>query len=149
MEFYSTAYRIKVMNSRYQSILLLPGLLALSAVTTADAGDVKILAADMHKRGDNIWMVNVTLEHEDTGWDHYANNWRVVDEQGNVLGNRILYHPHVNEQPFTRGQNGVKIPEGIETIYIEAHDKVHGWTQNRLKMDLRQVTGGRLRILAE
>ena len=121
-------------------------LLALTAINTAYANDVKIVATDFRSSGANLWSVNVTLKHADTGWDHYADNWRVVDGKGNILGDRVLYHPHVNEQPFTRSLGGVKVPRGISTVYIEAHDKVHGWTPNRLEVDLGSATGGRLRV---
>jgi len=32
------------------------------------------------------------------------------------------------------------------TGYIEAHDKVHGWSQNRLKVDLGNASGGHLHV---
>ena len=125
------------------------GLLVLTMLNRADADDVKILSAELHSSGGNRWLLNVTLKHGDTGWDHYADNWRVVDGEGNMLGDRVLFHPHVEEQPFTRGLGDVKVPEGITIVYIEAHDKVHGWTPNRLKVDLTKASGGRLRVEAE
>jgi len=123
-------------------------LLLLSISHSAYAGDVIIIAADFHSR-DNNWSVNVTLKHDDTGWDHYADNWRVVDSEGNVLGDRVLFHPHVNEQPFTRGLGDVTIPDGITTVYIEAHDKVHGWTKNRLEVDLNMAIDGQVEVEAK
>jgi len=120
-------------------------LMTLTVPGTADADEVKILAAEFNSSGDNQWSVSVTLKHNDTGWNHYADNWRVVDGDGNVLGDRVLHHPHVGEQPFTR-LGVAKIPEGITTVYIEAHDKVHGWTPNRLTVDLGKASGGRLRV---
>ncbi|MEE8291672.1 MAG: hypothetical protein V3R80_09340 [Candidatus Tectomicrobia bacterium] len=137
------------MNRLNKANALAAGLLTLTVLNTAHADDVKILAADFHSSGGNRWSLNVTLKHGDTGWDHYADNWRVVDGKGNLLGDRVLYHPHVEEQPFTRGLGGVKVSEGITTVYIEAHDKVHGWTPNRLKVDLTKATGGRLRVEAK
>jgi hypothetical protein len=137
------------MNKRNKMNALVTGMLVLTVLNTASADDVKILAADFHSSSGSRWSVNVTLKHGDTGWDHYADNWRVVDGEGNMLGDRVLYHPHVDEQPFTRSLGGVKVPEGITTVYIEAHDKVHGWTPNRLKVDLGKATGGRLRVEAE
>ncbi len=113
------------------------------------AGDVKILATEFKQSADNSWSVNVTLEHDDSGWEHYADNWRVVDADGNVLGDRVLYHPHVDEQPFTRSLSAVDLPEGVTTVYIEAHDKVHGWTENRLEVDLSQAVDSKLRVEAE
>lgn len=127
----------------------LAGLLAVIVSGSAWADDVQIKAAEFRSSGAGSWQVNVTLKHGDTGWDHYADNWRVVDAEGNVLGDRVLYHPHVDEQPFTRGLGGVQIPAGIDNVYIEAHDKVHGWTPNRLAVDLSKASGGHLRVTAD
>jgi len=80
--------------------------------------------------------VDVTLEHNDTGWEHYADSWRIVTETGEEIGKRVLLHPHVNEQPFTRSLNDVSIPEGVETLWIEAHDSVHGISNNKFRLDL-------------
>ena len=92
------------------------------------------------------WTIHVTLEHKDTGWEHYADGWRVVDSNGKELGYRKLWHPHQNEQPFTRGLSGVAIPKGTTTIYVEAHDKVHGWSKQRVKIDLTKSKGDRYLI---
>ena len=121
----------------------------LASPQAALANDVAILAADFTQSGNNQWSVSVTLKHGDTGWDHYADNWRVVDETGKVLGDRVLLHPHVNEQPFTRSLSGVAIPAEIKKVFIEAHDKVHGWTKKRLPVDLGKASKGRLKVKAE
>ncbi|MEL6476577.1 MAG: hypothetical protein AAFR17_04555 [Pseudomonadota bacterium] len=92
------------------------------------AGDVEIVDAKARQSGDT-WSFDVTLRHGDTGWDHYADAWRVVGPDGTVYGTRTLYHPHVEEQPFTRSLSGVKVPEGVTELRIEAHDKVHGWAE--------------------
>lgn len=137
-----------LMNKRQKFSLFFSGLLfLLSSGVIAD--DVKILATEFRQMSDGSWSVDVTLEHADTGWEHYADHWRVVDAEGNVLGDRVLYHPHVDEQPFTRSLSAVKVPESIGTVYIEAHDKVHGWTENRLEVDLNDAVDGLLRVEAE
>lgn len=134
------------MNIR--SIPITPALclLLLTATQRADADQAKILAADFYQSSGSLWTVDVTLRHADSGWDHYADQWRVVDAEGHVLGKRVLLHPHVDEQPFTRGQSGVNIPPGVTTVFVEAHDQVHGWTPERLRVDLTLATDGRLRI---
>ena len=132
--------------NKLKTTIILGFLFVLALLKPAYANDVEILAADFSKTGDNSWSVNVTLKHSDTGWEHYADHWRVVDSEKNILGDRVLYHPHVDEQPFTRGLANVMIPEGVTVVYIEAHDKVHGWTPNRLKVDLEKSTDGRLKI---
>ncbi|MCK5445702.1 MAG: hypothetical protein KAI73_08765, partial [Rhodospirillaceae bacterium] len=72
------------------------------------------------------YRFDVSVTHADEGWDHYADAWAVVAPDGAVLGERILAHPHVGEQPFTRSLGGVQIPDGIKKVTLRAHDKVHG-----------------------
>ena len=137
------------MNKHKRVNTLVAGLLALTALDVANADDVEILAADFQSVGSNNWSVSVTLKHGDTGWDHYADNWRVVDDEVNVLGDRVLFHPHVAEQPFTRGLGSVQIPEGTTTVRIEAHGKAHGWSRNPLQVDLGKARDGQLRVEAD
>lgn len=115
-------------------IILLTGLLCGSI--TLRAGEVSIVDAILQQTSPGIWTASVTLQHEDIGWDHYADAWRVVDTEGHVLGERVLYHPHVDEQPFTRGLADIVIPAAVTLVYIEAHDKVHGWSKNRMEVRL-------------
>ncbi|MCP5152003.1 MAG: hypothetical protein H6982_14675 [Chromatiales bacterium] len=125
-----------------RALLVVAGL---AASATARAGDVEILAAELRRASGDGWSIEVTLRHADTGWEHYADAWRVVTADGTVLGTRTLYHPHVDEQPFTRGLGGVVVAPGVEAIWIEAHDKVHGWSAQRLRIDLRGA-GDRMRV---
>lgn len=78
-------------------------------------------------KNESSYTFDVTILHTDIGWDDYANIWRIKDAGGNVLGERVLAHPHVNERPFTRSLSGVKIPDGTTQVFIEAHDTVNGW----------------------
>jgi hypothetical protein len=68
----------------------------------------------------------VTVHHQDAGWDHFANAWQVVAPDGSVLATRILRHPHVAEQPFTRRLRAVEIPAALEEVRIRARDSIHG-----------------------
>ncbi len=70
----------------------------------------------------------------------------MITETGDVLGTRTLFHPHVDEQPFTRSQGGIVIPKDIHTVYVEAHDKEHGWSPQRVQVDLRQAEGERFTV---
>ncbi|MEM6676367.1 MAG: hypothetical protein AAF675_00690 [Pseudomonadota bacterium] len=113
---------------------------AVAAVVTAplpglQAGQVDVLAAEARRNG-ATWTFTVTVEHADTGWDHYADAWRVVGPDGTVFGTRVLAHPHVNEQPFTRSLSGVSIPTSVERVRIEGHDSVHGWGGATVTVDL-------------
>ena len=90
------------------------------------AGGPVVDGAEARRSGDT-WTISVTVSHGDTGWDHYADGWRVESLDGTELGYRKLLHPHVNEQPFTRSLGGVMVPDGSKEVVIRAHDSVHGW----------------------
>ncbi|MGJ8603059.1 MAG: hypothetical protein ACSHXH_02960 [Marivita sp.] len=74
--------------------------------------------------------VSVTLAHPDTGWDHYADGWRIEAEDGTIVGTRILLHPHVEEQPFTRSMTVTDLPEGA--LFMRAKCSVDGWSETRV-----------------
>lgn len=78
----------------------------------------------------------MSLRHPDTGWDHYADGWRVETADGTVLATRVLAHPHVNEQPFTRSQGGIVVPDGTRTVHIRASCNVDGWAETTTPYDL-------------
>ena len=108
--------------------------LLLSGAAYADDATIEEVTA-RHDGGD--WTFSVTLSHGDTGWDDYADGWRVVMEDGTVLGTRVLLHPHVNEQPFTRSMGGIPVPEGVSEVFIEASTNTTGWGTARFPMTLK------------
>lgn len=79
---------------------------------------------------------SVTLSHPDTGWEHYADGWRVELADGTVLGTRELVHPHVEEQPFMRSLSGVIVQDGISRVFVRARCNVDGWSVDALPFDL-------------
>lgn len=104
--------------------------LIISLIATPVFADpVTINAVEAVQSGPS-WRFNVTVTHPDTGWDHYADGWRIEDSEGNDLGTRVLAHPHVNEQPFTRSLTGVRIPDNLETVYVRARCSVDGWNDD-------------------
>jgi len=109
--------------------------LALSFATAAFAEAPQITKVTASQSG-GTWRFDVSILHPDTGWDHYADGWRVLDMDGNELGMRVLHHPHVNEQPFTRSLSGIKIPAGITQVQIQARDLPHGWNTQTTVFDL-------------
>ena len=113
-------------------------LIFLLSGNVASAGEVEVLQVKVKRSGNNVYYFEVTVTHKDEGWDHYANKWDVVAPDGTILGTRTLYHPHVQEQPFTRSLSGVKIPEGIHRVTIRAHDSVHGYGGKIMTVDLPQ-----------
>jgi hypothetical protein len=106
--------------------LLLPG--------GARAGEVNIVDAEARVSSDGRYSFAVTLRHADNGWDHYADRWDVLGPDGGVLGSRVLMHPHVAEQPFTRSLSGIEIPGQLKAVFIRAHDKQHGDTKKQFKV---------------
>ena len=115
----------RVFSAMVFSAKALATLATFSLLMSASADDAAIKNVEIKSLGNNNYQISVTLLHADTGWDHYANRWDVLDEDGNVLGTRVLAHPHVNEQPFTRSLT-VEIPPDVTTVTIVAADSVHG-----------------------
>lgn len=84
------------------------------------------------------WSFNVTIRYPDSGWEDYADGWHVETEDGQILGTRVLLHPHVNEQPFTRSLGGVVIPNDLTTVYIRSHDLLSGYSPDRMAVSLAE-----------
>ncbi len=110
--------------SRFRDCAILGALLTALAGAAVQAGEASVVGATVVRTGDT-YRFDVTVSHADEGWDHYADKWDVVAPDGAILGTRVLHHPHVQEQPFTRSLSGVSIPDGIDTVIIRAHDSVH------------------------
>jgi hypothetical protein len=91
----------------------------------ADCADVVDVVVSAEAGG--TYRFDVTVRSPDTGWDKYADLWEVRDPSGRVLGERVLAHPHVEEQPFTRSQSGIEIPAGVTTVVVAARDSVTGF----------------------
>jgi len=94
------------------------------------------------------WTFHVTVRHPDTGWEDYADGWDVVLPDGTVLKSnpddpftRLLLHPHETEQPFTRSQSGLVIPDGVTQVTVRAHDLVDGFGGAMVIVDLTQAEG--------
>ena len=124
------------MTSRWR----IAGILVVAALCQpAIAGEADVVGAKITKSGTGTYTISATLKHGDTGWDHYADGWDVVAPDGTtVLGTRKLFHPHVDEQPFTRSLSGVAIPDGTEFVTIRARDSVHGSGGAEFRLDIPQ-----------
>ena len=110
--------------------------LIIVSTTLAQAGETDVVDATATKTGKGVYSFSVTLKHADTGWKHYADKWDVLTTDGKLLGTRILYHPHVEEQPFTRSLSDVKIPAGTTEVVLRGHDNVHkyGGVEKTIKL---------------
>jgi len=96
----------------------------------------------------HTWTFHVTVRHPDSGWDDYADGWDVVLPDGTVLKQntddpftRLLLHPHETEQPFTRSQSGLVIPDDVTQVTVRAHDLVDGFGGAEVVVDLTVAEG--------
>lgn len=118
---------LSVASTRLPGFLLIAVaafLLILPTAHIAHADEADVIDAKITALGDGQYRIDATVKHADTGWDHYANRWDVVADDGTLLGTRELAHPHENEQPFTRSLT-LAIPKGIKKIILRANDSVH------------------------
>jgi len=104
-------------------------------VPVADAGQggdgsspecAHVVAASIEATGAG-YTVDATVRSADTGSEKYADAFEVRAPDGTVLGTRILTHPHVDEQPFTRSLTGLEIPAGTTEVTVAARDSVLGF----------------------
>jgi hypothetical protein len=95
---------------------------------SACAGEVSVVKVTVEEIDGGSFNFAVTLRHADTGWEHYADRWQVLSLNGeHVYGERVLLHPHVEEQPFTRALTNVSVPDGVSEVLVRGHDNVDGW----------------------
>jgi len=117
-----------------------------TATTSSDLGAATTAASDAAGCADVVDVVvtaqggtyrfDVTVASVETGWDKYADRWEVVGADGTVYGTRVLAHPHVDEQPFTRSASGIRIPGDVSTVVVRAHDSVAGTCGDTLAVEL-------------
>ncbi len=110
---------------------------ATAALATPAFADAPVITNIAVSKVAGAWNFDVTLSHGDTGWDHYADAWRILDGAGKVLAVRNLAHPHVHEQPFTRSLSGISIPDDVTEVGVQASDTVGGWAPDIKKIKLR------------
>lgn len=102
----------------------------------ATGGEADVIRAKAVCNAKSVCRFDVTVRHADAGWQHYADGYEVLKEDGALLAKRVLRHPHVQEQPFTRALAGVAIPPDIEKVRIRAHDSQHGYGGQEVTVEL-------------
>ena len=111
--------------------------LALSLIITAAcAGEADVVDVKAVHKKNGTYQFKVTVKHDDESWDHFANKWEVLSEDGTILATRVLHHPHINEQPFTRSMSGIEIPQDQQFVLVRAHDSQHEYGGKVFKVDL-------------
>jgi hypothetical protein len=91
------------------------------------AGQADVTDVSIYCTQDRRCEIEVTVQHEDEGWDHYVDRWELLSDAGVKFAVRELAHPHVDEQPFSRSLKDVQIPDGVYEFQVRAHDSVHGY----------------------
>jgi hypothetical protein len=122
---------------------LIAGLVVVAGIAAAPgsyAGEADVVAAEASQSPNGTWRFDVSVRHDDEGWDHYADAWDVLAPDGTVLATRVLLHPHDYEKPFTRRLSGVEIPADLEEVEIRARDSVPGYGGITLKVTLPGAT---------
>lgn len=86
-----------------------------------------VLAVELRPTGDGTFDVTVTISSPYDTPARYADGWRVLDETGSVLGTHTLLHDHAAEQPFSRTQPGLHIPDDIRRVTVQGRDQANGY----------------------
>ena len=107
----------------------------VDTVDTSNAEFPAVLDVSAEKLDGTEWDISVTISSQYDSPERYADGWRVLDADGNVLGERVLLHDHANEQPFTRDEF-VFIPIEITTVFIEPRDLINGWSGELTEFEL-------------
>lgn len=117
------------------------------------AGNADVLFVEARETATNTYTFTVTVAHPDTGWEDYADGWDVVLPDGRVVKpdpeedfTRVLLHPHVTEQPFTRSQANITIPADVATVTVRAHDLVDGFGGREVVVDLTVASGASFEV---
>lgn len=103
---------------------------------TKDADYPDVLAAVLTGDSDGRWSLDVTLSSQYDSADRYADGWRVLAADGEVLGEHTLTHDHADEQPVTRTQTGLEIPEGVDVVTVEGRDTENGYGGATLEVEV-------------
>lgn len=98
-----------------------------TGTSAAPAGCAEVVDVAITLEDGGTYRFDVTVRSPDTGWDKYADKWEVRAPDGRVLGERVLAHPHVDEQPFTRSQSGIDVPTDVTVVAVVARDSVAGF----------------------
>ena len=91
---------------------------------TKDGGADVVEVAVSGSKG--AYTFAVSLLSHDTGCDHYADWWEVLDGSGGLVYRRILNHSHVDEQPFTRSGDEMNVTAN-ETLIVRGHMNDSGY----------------------
>ena len=127
---------------------------AQSSKPAKPKGNADVTFVEATKTGDSTWTFEVTVKHPDVGWRDFADGWDVVLPGGKAVllqpkdrFTRVLAHPHVDEQPFTRTQEKILIPAKTKYVTVRAHDLVDGYGGKEVKVNLEEAEGTGFKVV--
>ena len=105
-----------------------------------DGGELfpDVVAATADLGADGSWTFSATLSSPYDTPERYADAWRVIGPDGEVYGVRELAHDHQAEQPFTRSQGGIRIPDDVEVVTVQGRDQASGWGGDTVEVRLQR-----------
>ncbi|MFM7331015.1 MAG: hypothetical protein ACKO1L_05045 [Brachymonas sp.] len=95
-----------------------------------------VIATKVRSSAAGVFDFDVTLSSPYDTAQRYADAFRVTTLDGKVLGERILWHDHQEEQPFTRDLYGLRIPADVKKVIIQGRDKKHGYGGKAMEVNL-------------
>ncbi|SFD65282.1 hypothetical protein SAMN05660831_02015 [Thiohalospira halophila DSM 15071] len=113
----------------------LGSLLLLLLVTTTQAGEPRVSWVEVTEEV-RSYTVTAVLEHDDEARYHFLDGWRVTTPEGEVLAEQDFKHPRPQAPPRRATLRGVRLPEGVTRLQVEAHDRLHGWGGNPVVVEL-------------
>jgi hypothetical protein len=102
------------------------GILA-PGIVCAEQQFPDVLSAKVRATASGMFNFDVTISSPYDTPSRYADGFRVTTKEGEVLGERKLWHDHQSEQPFTRDLYLVKIPSNVKTVLVQARDQKYGY----------------------
>ncbi len=97
-----------------------------------------VVDATATRSDDGTWTIAATLSSPYDSPERYADAWQVLGPDGTQYGERFLTHDHANEQPFTRSESGIEIPDSVDVVTIQGRDQVSGWGGETFELTLER-----------
>jgi len=76
---------------------------------------------------DDKFTIAVTISSPYDSPERYADGWRVLTPDGDVLAEHELAHDHASEQPFTRTSSAFTIPDDVSEVEVQGRDQQNGY----------------------
>lgn len=108
-------------------VLTLPVALSQHAAVPQAPLFPDVLSVQVRSAGPGVFNFDVTVSSPYDTPRRYADGFRITTPDGQVLGERKLWHDHQHEQPFTRDLHGVKIAPTVQMVTVQARDQVSGY----------------------